>query len=253
MGTVITATRQDTPVSLLSDPDPGRRRLGEALLALDSVVVPFAARIINDQAVREQYRASIRDAVREIIDDVNAGRISAEAGAARAKDLRDVLMDLARQQSSDIGRAMAQNLKSQAPTFEELIAYRARQLFGKVPSALSAEERTAVMRAIIEGAARDRAAVTNALRFMGPAARGAVALTVGLAIYEVYRSPDHAKEAVHQGVLAGAGVAGSFLVGAIGTSLVCGPGAPVCAGIFVLVGGIGFTLGADYWWRRLSP
>ena len=42
------------------------------------------------------------------------------------------------------------------------------------------------------------------------------------------------------------------VAGAVGVSLVCGPGAPVCAGVFILVGGIAFAAGADYFWRRLD-
>jgi hypothetical protein len=253
MGLVLAESDQDAPESLLRDKDPARQRLGEALVALNAAVNPFAARIINDAAVREQYRQGIRAAIREIIDDVNAGRISPETGALRAKQIRDVLMELARQRSSDVGRAMAESLKAQAPTFEQLIAYRARQLFSKALQALSSEERTAVMRAIIERAARDRPAVTSALRFLGPAARGVVALSIGLAIYDIYRAPDHGREALHRGALAGAGLDGSLLIGAVGTSLVCEPGAPVCAAVFALVGGVAFTLGANYWWQRLGP
>ena len=86
-----------------------------------------------------------------------------------------------------------------------------------------------------------------------PAARGVVALSIGLAIYDIYRAPDHGREALHRGALAGAGLDGSLLIGAVGTSLVCEPGAPVCAAVFALVGGVAFTLGANYWWQRLGP
>jgi hypothetical protein len=252
MSTTTTTRGGNTPASLAMDQDPARRRLGDALLALEAAGVPFAARAINDEAVRQQYRRSIQDAVQEIIAEVDSGQVSAEIAAARAVDMRNTLMDLARQRSSDLGRAIAEQLKPSGKTLEELIAYRARQLFNKAPEALTGEQRTAVMREIIAGAARDRPAVTGALRFLGPASRGLVALSIGLAIYDIYEAPDHLKEAGHQGVVAGAGLGGSLVVGALGTSLVCGPGAPVCAGIFVLVGGVAFSVGADFWWRRLT-
>ncbi len=79
-----------------------------------------------------------------------------------------------------------------------------------------------------------------------------MALSLGLAVYDIYRAPDRPKEALHQGVVLGAGLGGSYIVGAVATSFVCGPGAPVCAGIFIAVGAIGFSAGADYFWRRMS-
>ena len=239
-----------TPESLARESDPSRRRLGEALLALEAAGIPFAARMINDDNVRRQYRRSIQDAVREILSDVELGTISADAGAARASDVRNSLMELSRLRTSDVGRAMAQRLKVQGKTLPELIAKYARDMFRTTPEALTGEQNTAVMRGIIEAAARDNPGVTNTLRGLGLASRGLVALSVGLAIYEIYRSPDPVREAGHQVVVVGAGAVGSVIVGALGTSLVCGPGAPVCAGIFVVVGGVAFALGADYWWHR---
>ena len=79
-----------------------------------------------------------------------------------------------------------------------------------------------------------------------------MALSLGLAVYDIYRAPDRPKEALHQGVVLGAGLGGSYIVGAVATSFICGPGAPVCAGIFITVGAIGFSAGADYFWRRAT-
>jgi hypothetical protein len=239
-----------TPASLAMDGDPSVRRLGEALLALEAAAIPFAVRMINDDAVRQQYRRSIRDAVQEILSDVEAGKISPDTGAVRASDMRNSLMELSRLRTSDAGRAMAERLKAQGKTLPELITKYARDMFAAAPESLTTEQNAAVMRRIIEAAARDNPVVTNTLRGLSWASRGLVALSVGLAVYEIYRSPDPVKETGHQAVVLGAGAAGSIVVGALGTSLVCGPGAPVCAGVFILVGGAAFALGADYWWHR---
>jgi len=161
-------------------------------------------------------------------------------------------MRLTRDRSSDFGRAVAERLKPQSPTFEELIARYAERLFQQAPEALTEAQRGAVMREIIAAAARDNARVSGMLRFLGPASRGVMALSLGLAIHDVYQAPNRPKEALHQGVVLGAGVGGSYVAGAVGVSLVCGPGAPVCAGVFILVGGIAFAAGADYFWRRLD-
>jgi hypothetical protein len=232
--------------------NPAHERLRQALFDMEAAGNNFAMRFIREDAVRQQYRRSIQAAVHEITADVDSHRITAEAGAERAVRTRNALMDLQRSRSSEVGRAAAEALKKEGKTFEELVIHRANKLFGKAPEALSAAERTAVMRAVIEGAARDNAGVTMTLRVLGSAGRGLVALSVGLAVYEIYRAPDWKEETLHQGVLAGAGIGGGYLAGAIGGSLVCGPAAPVCAGVFVLVGGVVFTLGADYGWNRLN-
>ena len=233
--------------------DVKQQRLQDALSELDSAAVSFALRFIQDDRVRQQYRQSIRAAGAEITADVSAGRITPEQGAMRAVDLRNEIMGLARARSSDLGRAMSESLKFEGKTFDELVARYASRLFQQDVAALTLEQRNLVMREIIAAAARDNAQVSGILRFLGPASRGVMALSLGLALFDVYRAPDRPKEALHQGVVLGAGLGGGYIAGAVATSLVCGPGAPVCAGIFIAVGAIGFSAGADYFWRKLSP
>lgn len=232
--------------------DASRQRLEDALTALDGSALPFASRFIQDDRARQQYRQSIREAIAEIRADVASEQLTPEQGALRARQLRDEIMNLTRERSSDLGRAVAERLKPQSPTFEELIARYAERLFQQTPEALTETQRGAVMREIIAAAARDNVRVSGMLRYLGPASRGVMALSLGLAIYDVYQSPNRPKEALHQGVVLGAGMGGSYVVGAVGVSLVCGPGAPICAGVFILVGGIAFAAGADYFWHRLD-
>ncbi len=232
--------------------DPSRQQLEDALAALDGTAMPFATRFIQDSGARAQYRQSIAEAVAEIRADVASGRITPAQGAMRAQQLRNEIMALARSHSSDLGRAMAESLKREGKTLEELVARYAERLFQQAPETLTEAQRGSVMREIVAAAARDNAQVSGILRFLGPASRGVMALSLGLAIYDVYRAPDRPREALHQGVVLGAGVGGSYVVGALGSSLICGPGAPVCAGVFILVGGVLFAGGADYFWRRMD-
>lgn len=171
----------------------------------------------------------------------------------RAQQLRNEIMELSRTRGSELGRAWAERLKLQGKTLEELTERYAQRLFRKPPAGLTEAERSGVMREIIAAAARDNPQVSATLPFLGPASRGLLALSVGMAIVEIYNAPDRPQEALHLGVLAGAGTLGSYAAGALGASLVCGPGAPVYVGIFVVAGGVGFTLGGDFFWRRLHP
>jgi hypothetical protein len=238
--------------NLAPNADPRRQRLADAMTELDSAAVSFAMRFIQDDLGRQQYRQSIREAGVEISAEVASGRITPEQGAMRAQELRNEIMVLARSRTSDLGRAMAESLKFEGKTFEELASRYATRLFQQDAAALTLEQRNVVMREIIAAAARDNARVSGMLRFLGPAARGVMALSLGLAVYDVFRSPDRPKEALHQTVILGAGLGGSYIVGAVATSFVCGPGAHVCAGIFIAVGAIGFSAGADFFWHRLA-
>jgi hypothetical protein len=238
--------------NLAPSADIRRQRLQDALTELDSSAVSFAARFIQDDRVRQQYRQSIREAGAEISADVASGRITPEQGAMRAQQLRNEIMALARARTSALGRAMAESLKFEGKTFEALTARYATRLFQQDVAALTLEQRNVVMREIIAAAARDNAQVSGMLRFLGPASRGVMALSLGLAVYDVYRAPGRPKEALHQGIVLGAGLGGSYIAGAVATSFVCGPGAPVCAGIFIVVGAISFSAGADYFWRRAA-
>lgn len=233
--------------------DPRQRELDEALAALEGTAGPFGVRTIQDAQVRARYRDAIRDASAEIRAEVAAGRLTPTEGAARATAMRNEILDLSRRQSSEFYRALAERLKAQGKTLDELVERYAQRLYTRSAAALTSAERDAVMHEVIAAAGRDNVRVSSMLRFLGPASRGLIALSVGLAIYDIYTAPDRPKEALHQGVVAGSGMAGSYLLGAAGASLVCGPGAPVCVGVFVLVGGVGFALGADYFWRRAQP
>ena len=232
--------------------DGTQHRIDDALDAVNAAALSFASRIIKDVSVRQQYRTAIREAVDEIRADIVAGRITVEQAALRANHMRNVILDLSRGNSSDLGRSVAEYLKLEGKTFEQLISYYSNKIFSLEVTSLSAVQRDAVMREIIAAAGRDNAGVTALLRYLGPAARGAVALSVGLAVYDICKAPNWQSEALHQGVVVGAGVGGSYLIGAVGISLICGPGEPLCAGIFILVGGVGFSVGADYFWRKFD-
>ena len=230
--------------------DDRSRPLEDALTALEGTAFPFGIRTVQDAQARESYRAAIREAADEIRAQVKSGKMTPSQGAAQAQAMRNEIMAMTRDHTSEFGRAWAESIKKTGKTFEELIEIYAQRLFTKPAAALTAVERDSVMHEIIAAAARDNAKVTGMLRFLGPASRGLMALTIGLAIYDIYKAPDRPKEALHQGIVIGSGVAGSYIAASAAGSLVCGPGAPVCLGVLIVVGGISFSLGADYFWRR---
>ena len=75
---------------------------------------------------------------------------------------------------------------------------------------------------------------------MKNAARGTILLTAGLAAYAILESDDKVTETSRQGTVIQGGMLGGYLAG-LGTSFLCGPGAPLCA---LAVAIIGTTAGA---------
>ncbi|MDE2201012.1 MAG: hypothetical protein KGJ41_18560 [Rhodospirillales bacterium] len=233
----------------------GARALDSALEQLEVQAAAFAARFIPDAATRAEYRRAVVSAVDDIRHEVDRGQISLEQGATRAATLRNQIMEWARARTSDVGLAMARELKAEGVSFEELVARYALRKFGKTAAELTLDERNAVMRTILLKAARTNPEVDALLRGLGAAGRGLAALSLGIMVYEVFSAKNKVRAAGHQAALLGAGLAGSFIAGAEATApagLVCGPAAPFCVGVSALAGGVLFSLAADFAWRRAT-
>jgi hypothetical protein len=79
---------------------------------------------------------------------------------------------------------------------------------------------------------------------VGRLGRGLIWLSVGIAFYNIWQAEDPGMQAVREGAIFGAGLVGAAAGGAV-AGLVCGPAAPVCSGIGVLVGGALFAFGVS--------
>ncbi len=219
-----------------------RQRLDAAINALMADAFAFGTRFIGDARLRQDYVRAAREAATDLLQRAETGAITYEAAAREANALRNAIMETTRARTSEVMRAYAESLKAQGLTLEALIARHAQEMFGKAPEALSLSERELVMKRILEGAARARPAVTAQARNLGRLGRGLVALSLGIAFYNVMTAEDPGRQAAKEGAVLGAGVLGSMAGGAA-AGLVCGPGAPVCSGIGVLVGGALFAFG----------
>ncbi len=130
----------------------------------------------------------------------------------------------------------------------QLLEKYATEKFGQSYETLTAEQKKQIHYEVIESSGRDNAKFTKGtqrLRIMG---KVGILVTAAFATYEILNAENKVKEAARQGMVIGGGAAGGFLAG-LGVSLICGPGAPVCAIAVVLagsaVGGIAGSLAAD--------
>lgn len=218
--------------------------LRSELAALQSTAANFGIRFIPDAKVRLEYNMKAQQLSSEILAEVKAGRLSIASAAARASELRNVLMDAMRGQTSEIARAYAVKHKALGKTLPELQEKYARKLFYAGFSELAEQQRNRVWREIVFSSGRPQAKANQLAKVLGSAGRGFIALTLVVSAYHLYAADNKAKAVAAEGAVLGGGLLGSLAGGAAG-GLACGPGAPVCVAIGVFVGGVMFAVGSQ--------
>jgi hypothetical protein len=235
--------------ALIATPTPGPvsvldTRAKDATVAMESEALNFGMRFTNDWYVRANYFREIKKMSEDILDRVASGAITPAEGAAEANIIRNSIMEASRLQSSEIGAAAAFKLKNTGKTLEGLQEEGALKKFGRSFEELEESERNEVLLGIIESAGRSRASVTAASLRLGRLGKGLVVLSIAIAIYQIATAEDKLKETVRVVGETGGGITGGALGGAA-AGLVCGPGAPFCSGVGILVGGALGALGVD--------
>ena len=224
--------------------DSGSPALDESLQQLRDAFVDFGLRFIGDQDVRADYITKAERYADEILAKVKRGELTPQQGASEAHAMRNGLLDAARLKSSDIGKAAAELEKATGKTLEELLAKYSKQLFGREFAELAVAEQDAVFIAVVKAAGRPNPRYTAIASRLGKAGKGLLIVSIAFSVYNIAESDRPGREAVKEGVSTGVGFLGS-LAGGAAAGLVCGPGAPICAGVGVLVGGLVFALGTD--------
>ena len=219
--------------------------LEETVAALRSELLNFAERFIKDKSIRLDYISKAEDAARELLQAVEEGTLSAAEAASQARAMRNGLLDAARIHSSDIGRAAAEAEKATGLSMDALLSKYSQRLFQREFSALSTAEQDVVFIEMARAAGRPNVKFTGIASRLGTAGKGILVISIALAVYSIASSERPGRETVKQGVGAGVGFLGS-LAGGAGAGLVCGPGAPICVGVGVFVGGLFAVLGTDF-------
>jgi hypothetical protein len=195
--------------------------------------------------------ASIASEYRNLIE---TGRLSAQAAAEQVNQLRNQIMELARLRSSPTGRAFAQRMKRHGRTLGELAEKYAQRLFHNSFESLGEAQQARVWLEIVNSAGRADPAVVALAQKLGKLGQRILVVSLAIAVYEINEAEDKPREAVRQGLLAGAGVAGGWAVGgaAVATG-VCAATAPFCVGAAAIVGGILFAFGTDLAYGTFYP
>jgi hypothetical protein len=272
------AQRSTTAVSLNRRPREDLRTGGQTANA--------AIQSYDSRVRLNQYVDPAKQAAERVLNDLEAGRISHLDARALAAGQRNDLLTSTRQQLSPGGRALSRALKEEGKTLPELVQRYAHRLLENSPelrqrhglSTLDPNSRLfnralyeqaveelgrseAVSREIIRAAGRPNATVTAVARFTRVAGPVAVAGGLLMSGYEIRNAPEGQRlyTAGREASGIGGGIIGSMgggLVAGWTASLMCGPGAPVCAMLVsvVVVGGFAWAGGAaaEHGYERLT-
>lgn len=227
-----------------------------ALTVASAELMQFGARGIGFDVVRQQYAQNIEQMSQEILDMIARGEITPEEGARRANELRNTILEMSRGQDSELGRAIAEFVKREGLTLESLMEKYATRTFGTNFHNLTGPQQDQVFLEIVRAAGRDNPRITAISSQLGRAGTALLIIGIGISIYNVATAEDKLDAAGREGF----GLAGGWLGGAAGgaaAGLICGPGAPICSGIGIIVGGIigayGGTSLWDWWTSDPNP
>lgn len=223
-------------------------RLETALRHLEATANTFAVRLARSAQVRSAYVQQIREMSRSIRSAVETGELSASRGAEIASQMRNQIMDMQRARDFDLGRSLAQRMKSRGISLEKSIA-RAMKKFnleGKPFNQLSGQQQRQVFMEVIDSAGRSRPAVTQKIPRLRWAGRGLWLATLAIAAYNIGTAENPwwqtGRETANIAGGFGGGFAGGAAMGAAG-GIWAGP---VGVAVGVVVGGILGALLADH-------
>jgi hypothetical protein len=226
-----------------------RTTFDNAIRSLEAEIANAGAHLTIDPAARQAYTQQIRVMASRLASEATGGRITWAQAAAQAQEARNLIMVVIRGRSTPVGRAMAEQLKREGKTLNELVARKVQQLHGTSArfDQLTSTKKNAVYAEIVKSAGKSNPRVTAAMRRLSFAGRGLLFVSVALSAYTIATAEDKAGATKRELAVTGAGISGGIAGGAV-AGLVCGPGAPVCSAVGAFVGGALAAFGVGMVW-----
>ena len=217
--------------------------------ALEAEIANIGVHLTVDSEARRAYAKQIRAMAAELRTQATTGKITWLNAAEQAQEARNLIIQIIRSRSTPVGLAMAQRLKSEGKTLNELIAKKTQQLHGKntVFGNLTPSQQNAVYAEIVKSAGKSNPRVTITMRKLSYAGRGLIVMSIALSVYTVATAKNKFDAAGREITITGAGVGGGIAGGAL-AGLACGPGAPVCVTVGAFVGGALVAFGVSIIW-----
>lgn len=121
-----------------------------AIRQMEVQAVNFGYRFGNDIHVRQEYMRKTRESAENLRAAYKNGDISAREAARAANEMRNEIMDFARTNSSDLGRAKARALKAKGLDLDQLVERYAQRRFSRSFDSLSDNHRNHRGQALLE-------------------------------------------------------------------------------------------------------
>lgn len=222
----------------------------QAIHLIQGEMAAFSFTLRHEARLRALYSDQINRMAKSLVEAVEQGKHSWQSAAQEAVEMRNLLLEAGRGKSGPLGRALAENLKLNPKSFNEIVASALEAAHGPGVSFqhLLREQQDRVFASMIQKAGRSRGTVDRWMLRAGKAAKPLMFFVVATTLYEVATADDWQREAVHQGVGLGAGAAGYVAGGVIG-GILCGPAAPLCVGAGAFVGGAVAAYLAEQAWE----
>lgn len=230
-------------------PNNDRSVFDSAMRALESEIANVGTHLALDGAARQAYAAQIKAMADDLRQQAQSGKLTWTQAAEQAQEARNAIMDLIRSRSTPVGRALAEQLKREGKTLNELVARKTMQLFGASAdfNRLSPPQQNMLYAEIVKSAGKSNPKVTATMRKLSRGGRGLLVLSLALSIYTIATAEDKVGATKREAAVTGAGIGGGIAGGAL-AGLACGPGAPVCVAVGAFVGGAIAAFGVDFLW-----
>ncbi|MYM41080.1 hypothetical protein [Duganella qianjiadongensis] len=227
----------------------GKDLFESTMKSLESQISSAGAHLTIDTHVRVLYAQEIKRMSSTLRADAVAGRLTWAEAASEAQETRNLIMGIMRTRSTPVGRAIAEKLKLQGYTLNQLIAAKTMELHGQnaIFSRLSGAKQNAIYASIVASAGKSNRQVTRAMTGIAFAGRSLLFLSIALSTYQLASSSNKASAFRRELAINGASIAGGIGGGAL-AGLVCGPAAPVCVTVGAFAGGALAAFGLSYSW-----
>ncbi len=220
-----------------------------AIRALEAEIANIGTHLTIDASARQAYARQIRAMSNELRMMAQTGRITWLQAAEQASEARNLIMKVIRTRSTPVGLSIAQKIKQQGKTLNEIVAIKSQKLYGASVSFdnLTAQQQNKVYLEVVKSAGKSRPEVTSAMKKLSHAGRGLILLSIALSVYTVATAENKFDAAGKEIAITGAGIGGGIAGGAL-AGFACGPGAPVCVTVGAFVGGALAAFGVGLVW-----
>lgn len=226
-------------------------KLRMELHLIEAEAANFARQFIKDANIRQSYKQGIKEMSNKFLQEVekendkSRRNILAERLAREANIFRNQTMNDMRKKSTHLGKSIAEVMKKDGRTFDEMVEKKIKDLkYNKPFEQLTSKEQMEVYKEIIKSSGKDNkkvSSITTGFKYFG---RFLVIVSFGAFAYDIYLAENKAKATISGGAVFGGGLLGGSAGGAVGYA-VCPFTGWFFVGCIMGMSGVGAYFGAE--------